>query len=67
MSLTSHRQASNRSLGIGLTYLFTSSYFIFNMIAVIAYPLARVIGLRQYSKTEQNTLVKQILQSINHF
>jgi hypothetical protein len=31
----------------GMGYVFTSSYFIVNLIAVLSYPIARVAGLKQ--------------------
>ena len=36
----------------GLGYVFTSSYFILNLLAVLSYPLARVAGLKQKGQSQ---------------
>jgi hypothetical protein len=36
----------------GMGYVFTSSYFIVNLIAVLSYPVARVAGLKQKGQSQ---------------
>ena len=47
--MSSKPGSGRRATGIGLGYVFTSSYFIFNIIALLIYPTLRFIGLRQTS------------------
>jgi hypothetical protein len=43
-------KAAQASTGLG--YVFTSSYFMMNLLAVLSYPIARVAGLKQKGQSQ---------------
>jgi hypothetical protein len=43
-------KAAQASTGMG--YVFTSSYFMMNLLAVLSYPIARAAGLKQKGQSQ---------------
>ena len=53
----SNNTSNRRKGGIGLSYVFFSTYFIFNLIAILVYPACRVLGLKQNSKNMSSQII----------